>query len=236
MADRRASTLPAPRNVLAGLIGAIAAAPITETPAASTALARCRGVSSRQTRIIEDKRPFLAVLHVLYPTLVLPALDLLDRRRVVRWGERRLPSSSLSSSSSPPLYQIRGGADRPHVVHLRAWHCTCAFFALQAAATIPLSTKDEDEDEDEDEGEGHGDGDGDGNGNVNDQRLLKDALAHLPLAFSTPPCKHLLACLLAEEWTALDEHIVAGIDQGASGSDVDGCTPETLAGVVAGVL
>ncbi|CAK7219294.1 hypothetical protein SCUCBS95973_003771 [Sporothrix curviconia] len=72
--------------------------------------------------------------------------------------------------------------------------------------------------------------------NEGQQHPLKDALAHFPLAFSTPPCKHLLACLLAEEWAALGDYVVAGVDHAAVGDNVDGCAPETLAGIVAGVL
>ncbi|CAK7204591.1 Coproporphyrinogen-III oxidase [Sporothrix eucalyptigena] len=212
MDDHQASVLPAPRDLLAELIHAIASVP-AKTDATSTTMAG--DVTSRQTRPPTDQQPLLATLHVLFPSLVLPALDLLDRRRIVRWGEKRRQSSS-SSSLPPPIYQIRGGSDRLYVVHLRAWHCACAFFALQAAASIPSTTNTDDE-----------------TAREQPTRPLKKALARFPLAFSTPPCKHLLACLLAEEWAALDEYVVAGEDHIASGPD---CTPETLAGLVAGVL
>lgn len=237
MADRAGtalSALPAPRNVLAELIRSIAAIP---TDAAASGDVD----NNPLRRLPPDQRSHLATLHVLFPATLLPALDLLDRRRVVRWGEQQrqrqqqqlgsaLPSSSLRSS--PSLYQIRGGGDRPHVVHLRAWHCTCAFFALRAAAsTASTATAGEDVQKEAEDDAGV---------DSEEEKLLPpplhDALPHLPLAFSTPPCKHLLACLLAEEWAALDGYVVAGEDDTAPGTDAGGCAPETLAGIVAGVL
>lgn len=211
MADRPETVLPPPRHVLAELIHSIAATP-AETISTTTTSAAAS----------EDHRPLLATLHVLFPALLLPALDLLDRRRVVRWGGRK-PRGQLSSASPsypPSLYQIRGGGDRPHVVHLWAWHCTCAFFALQTAASTALTSKKSEDNETE----------------QTTQRPLKGLLAHLPLAFSTPPCKHLLACLLAEEWPTLDAYVVAGEDDTADATDEGICSPETLAGIVAGVL
>ncbi|KJR84013.1 uncharacterized protein SPSK_00334 [Sporothrix schenckii 1099-18] len=212
MADRSDMALPVPRQVLAELIHSIA--------------------SSTMPGSMDGHLPLLATLHVLFPSLVLPALDLLDRRRVVRWGGRReqpkgaAPTSTAAStaasasSTQPSLYQIRGGSDRPHVVHLRSWHCTCAFFALQTAASTALSSKTP----------------GGAETNQAAQHHLKDALSHLPLAFSTPPCKHLLACLLAEEWTVLHAYVVAGEDDTTDTKDDCACSPETLAGIVAGVL
>ena len=211
MADRPETALPAPRHVLAELIRSFAATP-AETISTTTTSAAAS----------EDHRPLLATLHVLFPALLLPALDLLDRRRVVRWGGRkpRRQSASTSPSQPPSLYQIRGGGDRPHVVHLRAWHCTCAFFALQTAASASLTSKTPEDNEAEQALQGH----------------PKDALAHLALAFSTPPCKHLLACLLAEEWPDLDAYVVAGEDDTADTPEEGICSPQTLAGIVAGVL
>ncbi|CAK7562298.1 MAG: hypothetical protein SEPTF4163_000137 [Sporothrix epigloea] len=229
MADQ-APALPAPRAVLAGLIDAIAA-PSAASSSTNASAAR-EDTHTRQKRKMAEQRPLLAALHVLYPALTLPALDLLDRRRVVRWdGRRRQPNSSSStpSSAGPPLYQIRGGGDRPHVVHLRAWHCTCAFFALQAAASMPAAAMPAATGVDAGPDAG-----ADTGGRA--QVPLQDALAHLPRAFSTPPCKHLLACLLAEEWAALDEYAVSGSDHAAAKSDAIDCSPETLAGIVAGVL
>ncbi|CAK7263781.1 Coproporphyrinogen-III oxidase [Sporothrix epigloea] len=230
MANYQAPALPAPRAVLAGLIGAIAA------PSTASSSAGDNDVHAQQRRDIDGRRPLLAVLHVLYPALTLPALDLLDRRRVVRWGERRSPGSVVSASSpsssctpplaGPPLYQIRGGGDRPHVVHLRAWHCTCAVFALQAATPTPAAT---DVDAAIEANATAGD-------DASFLHQFENTLAHLPFAFRTPPCKHLLACLLAEEWAALDGYVVVGKDQTAAETDATGCSPETLAGIVAGVL
>ncbi len=205
---------PAPRQVLAALVDAIATASASSSTAAvtstSTSTASTTTPANPLRRIPPDQRPLVATLHVLFPALLLPALDLLDRRHVVRWeGER---------SEGVPLYQVcGGGSDRPYVVHLRAWHCTCAAFALLAVE----ETADEDDDG------GHVAKDEDGR--------LPATLARFPLALSTPPCKHLLACLLAEAWTAvgLAGVVVAGTDEQDGRSRT---SPETLAGIVAGVL
>lgn len=217
MADRPETALPAPRQVLAEIIRSIASTP-AKTISTTTASAGTR----------DDYRPLLATLHILFPSLVLPALDLLDRRRVVRWGgpkahkaRRHLSSTSSSLSQQPSLYQIRGGGDQPHVVHLRAWHCTCAFFALQTAASTVLTPKKTEATDKEEQTQ---------------QLKLKEALSHLPLAFSTPPCKHLLACLLAEEWPPLDAYVITGEHDVPDTTDEGVCSPETLAGIVAGVL
>lgn len=209
MADRPEMALPAPRQVLAEIIRSI-----------STTQLDTKSTTTTGTTSQEDYRSLLATLHVLFPSLMLPALDMLDRRRVVRWGAHKQRTRTTPSSSQPPsLYQIRGGGDRPHVVHLRAWHCTCAFFALQTAASTALTSKRSANEETD--------------GTTQD---LKDGLAHLPLAFSTPPCKHLLACLLAEEWPAMDAYVVNGEDGTANTTDEGVCSPETLAGIVSGVL
>ena len=193
----RKDKLPAPRRLLADLVHAIAAIPL----AASTDSA---GPLNTLRRVPSEHRALLATLHVLFPALLLPALDLLDRRRVVRFpltqGTTSRPSTSLRA-----LYQIRG--DQAHVVHLRSWHCTCAFFALAVA--------------------NHG-------ADTDEDSSSASSLTSSPLAFSTPPCKHLLACLLAEEWPALQEYTQA--DGHGSDAKDTAASPETLAGLVAGVL
>lgn len=212
MADRPETALPAPRQVLAEIIKSIASKPVETISTTATS----------STGTSDDYRPLLATLHVLFPSLMLPALDLLDRRRVIRWGgpkgRRHFSSTTSSLSQQSSLYQIRGGGDQPHVVHLRAWHCTCAFFALQTAASTALTSK-KTEDTDKEQ-----------------TQQLKDTLTHLPLAFSAPPCKHLLACLLAEEWPALGTYVVTGEYDVPDTTDDGVCSPETLAGIVAGVL
>ncbi|EPE07711.1 coproporphyrinogen 3 oxidase [Ophiostoma piceae UAMH 11346] len=188
--------LPAPRRVLADLVHAIAAIPLAGS-------ADSTGPSNALRRVPHEHRALLATLHVLFPALLLPALDLLDRRRVVRFP--LAPGPGRAPASARALYQIRG--DHAHVVHLRSWHCTCAFFALAVAS--------------------HGAG-------TDEDSSCGPSLASAPLAFSTPPCKHLLACLLADEWPALRAYTQAdGLGRGAEEA---AASPETLAGLVAGVL
>ncbi|MDI1487904.1 MAG: hypothetical protein OHK93_007177 [Ramalina farinacea] len=115
-------------------------------------------------------KPTLLTLHALYPTLLLPALDVLDRRLITRLD--LLPPSSTLTSSPPPgaagrsIYHVRSAAPprrhhRPgrdpvethhsYEVRTTSWSCTCAAFAFAAfnqssgAATGADPFRDEDE-------------------------------------------------------------------------------------------
>ncbi|KAJ3577414.1 hypothetical protein NPX13_g3153 [Xylaria arbuscula] len=82
-------TLPAPRSLITSLISSLASIPVVDNagvpnnnPASSH---RPSNQPSNPLRLIPPAyRSLLTTLHVLYPTTLLPALDLLDRRLVTR--------------------------------------------------------------------------------------------------------------------------------------------------------
>lgn len=183
----------------------------------------------------------LLTLHVLFPTILLPALDVLDRQLVTRLcviqdggpnqeiqharNEDALkptsvltPANSQTNSSQPivgeqrkhRLYIVRSAASagprrhrRPrdrdpgdtasaalsvmkaYNVHLDSWNCPCPGFALNAFTAFASPSKDT----------AHG----------TDERAphITDAekrFGGMALEDHVPCCKHLLACLLAEQW------------------------------------
>ncbi|KAK8077961.1 Ubiquitin carboxyl-terminal hydrolase family protein [Apiospora saccharicola] len=71
-----ADTLPTPRALLTSLINTLSSIP----PSSSTIKATTPSPFLPPTQA----RPLLATLHTLYPSVLLPALDLLDRRLVTR--------------------------------------------------------------------------------------------------------------------------------------------------------
>ncbi|KAM4059289.1 hypothetical protein HRG_007852 [Hirsutella rhossiliensis] len=131
-----------------------------------------------------DRRRLLLTLHVLFPSIVLPALDLLDRKLVARIrvgpdrpeeqsslhtrrrdadglgedgkpGNRGRPPSisslahttdevplarlyvvqSLASTLARPRRRDPASPSRTYAIHLDAWSCSCANFALEAFAS-----------------------------------------------------------------------------------------------------
>ncbi|KAI8630699.1 hypothetical protein F5Y19DRAFT_31896 [Xylariaceae sp. FL1651] len=89
-----AATLPSPRDLLTSLISSLPAIPAPDQAATPTLpshkvanQAASGGASSpgNPLRLVPPVyRPLLTTLHVLYPSTLLPALDLLDRRLVTR--------------------------------------------------------------------------------------------------------------------------------------------------------
>ncbi|OBT67969.1 hypothetical protein VE03_02443 [Pseudogymnoascus sp. 23342-1-I1] len=103
-------------------------------------------------------RTLLTTLHILLPTLLLPALDLLDRALLTRiTTPPHLPEPSTTSATGPStaapaaapsraqrtqIYLVRSsqgttrargaGGERVYVVRLGAWNCSCAAFAFSA--------------------------------------------------------------------------------------------------------
>ncbi|KAK8025013.1 hypothetical protein PG990_002836 [Apiospora arundinis] len=75
-----ADILPAPRAILTSLINTLASIPPAAPPGAQGVL------PSNPLRFLppSQARPLLATLHTLFPKVLLPALDLLDRRLVTR--------------------------------------------------------------------------------------------------------------------------------------------------------
>ncbi|KAJ9152282.1 hypothetical protein NKR19_g4559 [Coniochaeta hoffmannii] len=75
------SSLPRPRSFLTSLINAIGAIPLAQPELPPH---RRHEQSNPLKSVPRSHRPLLTTLHVLFPTLLLPALDLLDRRLVTR--------------------------------------------------------------------------------------------------------------------------------------------------------
>lgn len=237
-----------PRAVLTSLINTLTSAPRDPPPNARTS-------ENALKSLPQSHRPLLVTLHVLFPSVVLPALDLLDRglvTRVVRDDaqtadftpgddpaedhpdSRQSPSASSSSSSlssdhdaadrgtgrqtagpnrrePAAFYLVRSvastmsrrrkaadaadsgisSATTRYLVHLDAWNCTCANFAFEAfpaggGSETEIFSADAEDVDDASSGWQFGGTSLDGidRGGV-------------------PCCKHLLACLLAEQWAGV---------------------------------
>lgn len=158
--------------------------------------------ASDQSAHEHNRRKLLLTLHVLFPNLLLPALDVLDRKLVTRiFLELAQGSTQRPANGSTPLYvvksmastlkrrQQRDLASRSYVVRLGAWNCTCASFTLDAFPPVPRRTVAGSENEGQDRWQSGG--------------LSLDGLSE-----SAPCCKHLLACLLAERWETLQDNRV----------------------------
>lgn len=143
---------PTPRDLLTSIIASISAIPLPPSDQAN--LHTTKSQPDNPLKLIPvSARPLFTTLHVLFPSMLLPALDLLDRSLVTK---ATLPHSvsddSTGATSSAPssIYLVRsaqqprrhwksgdgaGGeaAERPgYVVHIEAWSCTCAAFAFSA--------------------------------------------------------------------------------------------------------
>lgn len=172
--------------------------------------------------IPRDSRQLLLTLHVLFPSLLLPALDLLDRRLVTCFRIPGDPEGTEPDEALSRIYVVRSlGATlnrrtrdtasslRKYLVRLSAWNCSCANFALDMfplAATQPVESCEDTKAHSRSFGGMGRDG-------------LTGACADVPC------CKHLLACLLAERWASVLGHYV----------EERGVSKEQLAGLVAGM-
>ncbi|KAJ0387354.1 hypothetical protein COL922a_002399 [Colletotrichum nupharicola] len=239
---------PTPRAVLSSLINTLTASPLTPLPQPG---------SNPLKSLPQSQRPILVTLHVLFPSLVLPALDLLDRNLVTRVvkvdalpydtdtdtdDEDQVPDAAAGGGpaidpadqhhppSSPSISDDQDANDRDeatavpnrdepaafhlvrsvtstfrrnqsaamtastattYLVQLDAWNCNCANFAFEAfpagttASESDLEVLGADAVEDEIE-------------------VSPDWFGGLSLdgkdSGGVPCCKHLLACLLAEQW------------------------------------
>lgn len=202
-------TLPPPRTILNALLSRIATIPLSSTPTSSNPLSLTP----------PSHRHLIITLHVLFPTLMLPALDLLDRRLIVRIilddslsyrprhpdtrrGDGKEAEFYLVSSSVPPApprrQQQQGDGEAPaavqaagrfYIVRVGTWHCTCAGFAFAMAGGGREEEGRDDDPGEEKEGVGFGGVSVDGPGE------------------GTPVCKHLLACLLAERWEGVRGYV-----------------------------
>ncbi|KAK1969019.1 hypothetical protein LY78DRAFT_572970 [Colletotrichum sublineola] len=274
--------LPAPRVVITNLINSLTSVSLPP-PSPNTATTGGAGDAQSPLRSLpQSHRPLLVTLHVLFPSLVLPALDLLDRNLVTRVvSEPASPSgrgragddpadpapahhrcsperahdagAADAQRSSPPFpsqksphpekeassaafYLVRSVASTmtrrsyavptsvlastTYLVRLDAWNCTCANFAFEA---FPASTdtagdvleceiKDAGADEDPNEGE---------IGGWQFGGLSLDGID----SDDVPCCKHLLACLLSEQWgNVLGKYVT---EKRASREEMAGLVAET---------
>lgn len=140
------TSLPSPRELLTSILNALSAIPppppptrdnnpraqdpntTTNDPASATAPTRSNPTSPLRS-LAPAHRPLLTTLHVLFPSQLLPALDLLDRGLVA--GLTRDDEDAIA------VYLVRSSAHHraprsAYVVHAAAWHCTCAAFAFSA--------------------------------------------------------------------------------------------------------
>lgn len=157
------------------------------------------------------QRPLLLTLHVLFPNLLLPALDLLDRGLITRLARKYSTtaqdgnggvepvSGDLSASGKPrdDIFIVRSLAStlsrrtrdstlssKRYIVHLDAWNCSCASFTFDAFPSHPVPATEQAECPSRDEWSFGG-------------------LSLNPSSDVPPCCKHLLACLLVNKWPAI---------------------------------
>lgn len=200
-------SLPTPRDLLTSLIKTLSA-PSPQNP------------SSNPLRDAPpEKAALLSTLHVLFPSLLLPALDLLDRGLVTRVlraepaqkqeaqrgpgegaeeGHGGVDPGDEAAAADTGLYVVRSLASTMkrrdgtyHVVLLHAWSCTCPSFTLDAFPPGPLTHHGEAGTA----AERSGGAEGWSFGGVSVDGL------------GVPCCKHLLACVLAERWAALGGYV-----------------------------
>ncbi|KAF3070711.1 hypothetical protein GL218_00296 [Daldinia childiae] len=223
------SQVPTPRQFLTSLIESLNSIPTPPTPQPSA-------TSGNSLKLIPPAhRPLLTTLYALYPLTLLPALDLLDRRlasRIIVAPSRSRGDTTTTISTAPeekgqppPFYIVRSAqpqhprrdttsASAPgprYVVRLSAWNCSCAAFAFAAfprgedryavssASSTPQQIRKDDKDDNEALEWQFG-------------ALSLDGTEGSGIA-GVPCCKHLLACVLAERWSAVlggyvDERVV----------------------------
>lgn len=143
-------------------------------------------------------RSLLLTLHVIFPNLVLPALDLIDRQLVARLQAGAETSNepgniqayavqSLSSENTSRAVP-KDTLSRVHIIHLAAWNCSCNDFSRDKFCTQKT---------------GEIRGARTGNACISDSDGLPGGFPPRYTSLNSdhvPCCKHLLACLMAE-WT-----------------------------------
>ncbi|PHH71926.1 hypothetical protein CDD80_4894 [Ophiocordyceps camponoti-rufipedis] len=121
-------------------------------------IALARSSATRTAQSHEHFEAAVMTLHILFPTLVLPALDLLDRSFVARarmiddfdqdadTGPDFRDDCAIDQQAHPALYYVhclasspkkrRGRVQAcllaPHLVHINAWSCSCTKFAVES--------------------------------------------------------------------------------------------------------
>lgn len=200
--------LPTPRELLTNLITTLSSHPIDPNQSSTNPLQNAPS----------EIRSLLTTLHIIFPHLLLPALDLLDRQLVTKscqlpsqTSAQKIPFSAMELPSSingkedtaNSIYLVQSSQStsrhrhqKSYTIRLHAWNCTCASFIFSAfppsssssaAPTIspPLLHPPQNLEEDFGKWEfGGASLDGKDGGAV-------------------PACKHLLAVVLADRWSAL---------------------------------
>jgi hypothetical protein len=195
--------LPSHRRLLTSLIDSLSSEQPPPPQGNSESEQDVHGSDTRTVAVSRNRHKLLLTLHVLFPLLLLPALDLLDRKLVTRIY-RNTPSPPQDDvRKTPPLYIVKSIAStlgrrrqqrdlvtRTYVVRLAAWNCTCASFAFDAfppsKPTYSTSYGDEEA------------MDISWSGGLSLDGMTEDM----------PCCKHLLACLLAERWAVEHQNYV----------------------------
>lgn len=227
------ASLPPHRHLLTRLVDSFAHIP----PRATSSTSPSPAVPAEDTSHdgISDKHRLLLTLHVIFPGLLLPAFDLLDRGLVTRLeadtsrqpgraSGQEIPEASTGVSRTYLVRSLaatltRGRRDisssllsKSYIVHLDAWNCSCASFTLDAFTPTPTKGRSTSMSGESVESSSHGLTFG---GSSLDGWGAEDV----------PCCKHLLASLLVERWGAILETRV----------EVRKVTKEELATIVAGL-
>lgn len=218
------SSLPAPRDFLTSLITSLSA------PTHQDLIS----VPNPLRNVPNEKTVLLSTLHVLFPSLLLPALNLLDRglvTRVLRKGRTESrgdqhgsegrgdqPEESgegtaagaqeadgvkvgdIENAQRGGFHVVRSLASTMkrreagyYIVFLDGWNCTCPTFAFDAFPPMS-STSGPMKDEEFESGAGS---------EKTEERWTFGGLStdgQEGFGASIPCCKHLLACVLAEQW------------------------------------
>lgn len=223
--------LPSHYHFFASLIDSLSGrAPPRQAGASNDdAVYREQGDAARE----HNRRKLLLTLHVLFPSLLLPALDLLDRDLVTKicLGPEDSDISQDGPAGTMPLYVVRSvastvsgkrhrsrmGADsavaHSYEVRLASWNCTCASFTFEAFPPVPSARMDtlaatpavRD----------YETSDVWWSGDLSVDGMTEDA----------PCCKHLLACLLVERRITSQEDFLR----------TRHVTKDELAGLIAGI-
>ncbi|ORY64292.1 uncharacterized protein BCR38DRAFT_211414 [Pseudomassariella vexata] len=208
------------RELLTSLLSILSQSVMIPTPASTTP------PTSSLKLLPPSARPVLSTLHVIYPSLILPALDLLDRHLVTRVLVLDPPSASDEAAqaqldaSAATFHLVRSARQRrrgrdsnreeiagpTYVVRTVAWNCSCAAFAFSAFTSesnhggYVIQGKD-----DVISGTGLCETGWEFGGLSSDGQNEK--LQGGKGSAGVPCCKHLLACVLAERWGVLGQHV-----------------------------
>lgn len=236
------TTKPPPQwELLANLIQALC-----ETMHEDEGNATISQTARRHSSPVEDiwghgqRKNLVLTLHIVFPGMLLPALDLLDRRLVWRLTLKASPESpslqrkklqgeEVRTNLSSSVYAVKSIAStlpsrrgaaiespttlamRTYLVHLEAWNCSCAAFAVDTYSSAGNIS-----------GTMAGRRD-----NESIQRMFRGLSATIlddRGAENLPCCKHLLACLLVHKWEGLAAHVENKV-----------CTRDELAGIIVGI-